>query len=77
MFAPPALVIGTRGLSSVYTEIALYNFEIGFPFRNWIAISQFLICANLQIARNISKDYRKLQQYMCSIGYAKDERISY
>ena len=36
------------------------NFEIGFPFRNWFAISQFLICAvqfrncrNLQIARNI------------------------
>ena len=38
----------------------LRNFEIGFPFRNWLAISQFLICAaqfrncvNLQIAQNI------------------------
>ena len=41
-------------------EIALCNFQIGFPFRNWLAISQFPICAaqfrnwiNLQIARNI------------------------
>ena len=36
------------------------NFEIGFPFRNWVKISKFAICAgqfricvNLQTARNI------------------------
>ena len=40
----------------------LRNFEIGFPFRNWFPISQFLIftaqfrnCVNLQIALNIKK----------------------
>ena len=52
----------TRSLRDLYRnfKIAAHNFEIEFPFQNWVKIPKFVICAvrfqisvNLQIAWNV------------------------